>query len=140
MSAILSSSKPSATFGNNDQLLRLGLRLDAAVSGAFGLVLLAGGGLMAALLGMPAAFLWAVGGVCLAYAALLFLVQSRRTLSPATGWTFVIANSGWVAVSILLVVFEWLPLTPLGMGFTVLQAFVVGGLAYVQWLGLRRAG
>lgn len=102
-------------------------------------MLLAGGGLLSGPLGMPAPFLWAVAGVCLVYAAALLLVQSRPVVSAAAGWTFVIVNCVWVVASILLLIFQWLPLTTLGTGFVLLQAIVVGGLAYLQWLGARRA-
>lgn len=135
----IASSSNSSTFDSSDQVLRLGLRLDAGVSGAFGLVLLAGGGLLAGLLGTPATFLWAVGGVCLAYAAVLMLAQARLVISTAIGWTFFIANCVWVVASVLVVGFQWLPFTALGSGFTVLQACVVAGLAYLQWIGLQRA-
>ena len=139
MNTIVSSSNLSAAVGGSDQLFRRALRVDACVSGAFGVLLLASGGFVAGLLGMPSTFLWAIGGVCLAYAGVLLLVQTRPALSAATGSIFVLANSVWVVASLLLVVLRWLPLTPPGIGFVLLQAIVVGGLAYLQWLGVRRA-
>jgi len=121
-------------------LLRLGLSLDAWLSGGLGLVLLAGGGLLSDALGISATFLWAVGGICLAYAAVLWLLQMSPISSAAAGWSVVVANSILVAASLLLLVLGPLQLTSLGDAFVVLQAFAVGSLACLQLVGVRRAG
>jgi hypothetical protein len=139
VNAIVSSSTRPARNRSSDCLLRLGLSLDAWISGAFGLVLLAGGGLLNDALGMSATFLWAVGGVCLAYAGVLWLLQISPVSAAPAGWSVVVANSIWVTASLVLLVLGPLRLTPLGIGFVVLQALAVGSLTCVQLVGVRRA-
>lgn len=133
------NSNPSVTFGGDDRLLRLTVRLDAWLSGAFGVVLLATGGLVGGPLGIPPTALGAIGAVCLIYAGTLWLLQARPLIPAAAGWAVIGANCVWVAASVLLVLLGWLPLTPLGIGCALLQALAVCVLADMQWLAVRRA-
>jgi hypothetical protein len=121
-----------------DGLLRSGIRLDASVSGAFGFALLVSGGLLADMVGIPLRWLLAVGGVCLLYAASLWLLHTCARVSQCAGLAVIVANATWVAGSGLLVAFGWLPLTVLGVGFVLLQAIAVAGLTGLQVVGLRR--
>jgi hypothetical protein len=118
-------------------LLRFALRLDAAVSGVFGVVLVVAAPLASEALGISTTALLAVGLVCLAYAAALVRIQSRR-LGPGAGWLVVALNIGWAVASVLLVVGGWLPLTGIGTAAVLAQAIVVGVLAELQFTGVRR--
>jgi len=120
------------------RLLRFAFRLDAIVSAASGAVLLLLGPVLVDALGMPLALLWSVGLVCLAYAAALWLAQSRSRISTGTAWTVIGLNVAWAAASLALVVSSALALTVLGEAFIILQAIVVGGLAALQFAAVRR--
>ena len=124
-------------------LLRLALKLDAVVSGAAAGLILAGmaaaGPVVAEMVGMPAGLLWGLGGFFAAYAAGVWAVGARATISRTAAWTVVGLNLLWVVESVALVALGWLPLTSVGVALVVAQAVAVLALAELQWLGLRRA-
>jgi hypothetical protein len=122
--------------GQRGELLRLAIRLDAWISGAFGIALLVGGGPLMDALGAPSTFLWAVGGVCLVYAGVLFVLQTRGSIARRAAWTVVVANTVWVILSLLLLS-SWLPLTPLGVALVLAHAGVAA-LADLQLVALVR--
>jgi hypothetical protein len=124
--------------GQRGELLRLAIRLDAWISGAFGIALLVGGGPFMDALGAPSTFLWAVGGVCLVYAGALFVLQTRGSIARRAAWTVVVANTVWVILSLLLLVSSWLPVTPLGVALLLAQAAGVAALADLQLVALVR--
>lgn len=74
-------------------LLWFALRLDAAVSSVFGVVLVVAVPLASEALGISTTALLAVGLVCLAYAAALVRIQSRP-LGPGAGWLVVADRHG----------------------------------------------
>src|SRR5262245_51812969 len=135
MNTIISSSQ-TGTLGARGGLLRLAVRLDAWVSGVFGVVLLVGASALYDLLGTPSMFLLAVGGVCVLYAGALWVLQSRPPVSAGAGLVVVATNAAWVAASVLLVLFGWLPLTQLGAALVLLQAVAVATLADLQLVAL----
>lgn len=121
------------------RLLRRGLLADGLVSGAMGLLLLAAGGALAGLLGLPQALLQGAGLVLLPFAALV-LWLGRATQPNATAVKAVIAiNGAWVAGSALLLVTGWVAPTGLGIAFVIAQAAAVAGFAELQYVGWRRA-
>jgi hypothetical protein len=121
------------------RLLRLTLLVDGLVSGAMGLLLLAGGGLLADLLGLPETLLRGAGVVLLPFAAWV-LWLGRTTQPNARGAIAVIAvNIAWVAASLLLLVAGWVTPTGLGIAFVIVQAAAVGLFAQLQHVGWRRA-
>jgi len=120
-------------------LLRLALAGDAIASGAMGLLMLAGGGVLAGLLGLPAGLLQAAGAILLPYAALVALL-ARRTEMPAWAvWTVIGVNLVWAADSLLLLASGWVAPSGLGIAFVTLQALAVAGFAALQWAGLARS-
>ncbi len=138
MATTISSSLP-AVRETREGLLRLAIRLDAAVSAIFGGALLAGRAPLDETLGVPSTMLIAVGGACLAYAAALAVLQSRTPIARRTGWTVVGANALWVLASVLLLLSGLLPLTPVGVALVGLQAVGVAGLAELQTVALLRS-
>jgi hypothetical protein len=115
-------------------LLRLSLRVDAVVSGVFGALLVLGGPVLVDVLGAPLGVLWAVGAVALLYAAWLWFA-----VPASQAWLVVGLNLVWAALSVLLVLLGWLPLSVFGTVFVLLQALVVAGLAEMQFVGYRAA-
>lgn len=120
--------------------LRNSLRLDAVVSGAFGLVALAAGGLLGKLTGLsPALVTWA-GVVAAAWSVALLVAASRPALPRLVLFDIVLANAAWVAASLFVVTFSPESPTALGYIFVVAQAGVVALLAVLQSAGLRLPG
>ncbi|WP_029032831.1 hypothetical protein [Salinarimonas rosea] len=119
--------------------LRFALRADALASGAMGAGLAVAAGPLSDLLGLPAPFLRIVGAVCLAWAAVLWLLAARARIRTALGWAVAILNAVWVADSLLLLASGWVAPTALGVAFVMLQAVAVAAFALAQGLGVRGA-
>jgi hypothetical protein len=128
-----------ATARDGGRLLRFALRLDAAGSGALGLLGLAAATPLAGLLGAPAAGIRGTGAVLVAYAVALLVLAARPTIPRAGAWTVVVANVVWVLSSVGAAVAGRGELTALGVGVVLAQAAAVLVFADLQWLGLRRA-
>jgi hypothetical protein len=126
------------THDRSSTFLRRALMLDAVASGAAGLLMIAGAGLLEGLLGLPAALLRGAGLVLVPYVAFVIWAGTRETVSrPAVG-TIVAANALWAAASALLLVSGWVAPTALGYAFVIGQAVVVALLGELQYVGLRR--
>jgi hypothetical protein len=142
MTAQQANNSTSALDGgalDRDRPLRLALRLDAAASGALGVLLAAGGALLDDLLGIPAGVLVPVGGFLILYAAGLWLVGSRSPVSRPAVWVVAIGNLGWVAASVVAAAAGWWSPTAAGTAFVLVQAAAVVVFAELQLSGLRRA-
>ena len=122
-----------------DGLLRLSLKLDAAASGALGILTLVAGTVLDGLLGTPLALLVPVGLFLVAFAAFVWVVGTRPRINGTAAWSVVAVNLFWVLASIALVAAGPLPLTILGVAFVLAQAMAVFLFADLQFLGLRRA-
>jgi hypothetical protein len=126
------------THDRSSTFLRRALMLDAVASGAAGLLMIAGAGLLEGLLGLPAALLRGAGLVLVPYVAFVIWAGTRETVSrPAVG-TIIAANALWAAASALLLVSGWVAPTALGYAFVIGQAVVVALLGELQYVGLRR--
>ena len=84
--------------------LRNVLLLDAAASGATGLLLIAGAGFLDGLLGLPVALLREAGLILLPYVAFVVWVATRETISRGAVRTIVAANVIWALASAGLLV------------------------------------
>jgi hypothetical protein len=120
-------------------LLRFALKFDAVASGMMGLLLLAGGSMLADLLGMPADLLVPLGLFLAAYAVSIWLIGTQRNINRTAAWAVVGLNLVWVIESVAVVIFGWFPLTALGVAFVLAQAVAVLVFADLQYLGLRRS-
>jgi len=117
--------------------LRLALRLDAAASGALGVVALAAAPAMSDLLGPGAGALRGIGAFLVAYAAGLVLLAGLRTIPRPAAWTVVVGNLVW-AVGTAVLAFAVHELTTTGTAVVLAQAVAVVAFAELQWVGLRR--
>lgn len=122
----------------SDGLLRLVLKLDAAATGAVGLLLLVAGPVLDRLLGTQPALLWPVGLFLVIYAAAIWIVATRRSVSRLAAWAAVVINLLWMVDSIVVVAAGWFSLTGLGTAFVLFQAAVVALFAAAQLYALRR--
>ncbi|MEJ1159344.1 hypothetical protein [Prosthecomicrobium sp. N25] len=123
-----------------DRLLKTALLLDAAASGATGLLLALGGGALAGWLGLPEALLREAGLVLLPFVAGLLWLARSRPIPRAGVWIVVGANLAWVAASLGLLAVPVLHPTALGIAFVLAQAAAVLGFAVVQAVALGRGG
>lgn len=122
---------------DHTRLLRLALQLDAVASGALGVLLLIAGPALDDLLRIPMAVLVPVGLLLVAYAALLWLIGSRRHLPRSASWAVVAGNLLWVATSVVVVAAGWWSPSAAGTALVLVQAAAVALFAGLQFLGLR---
>lgn len=115
------------------------LLADAVVSGAVGVLLTAGAGVLDDPFGLPVALMRVSGMILLPYAALVWML-SRRTAPPrAAVWAVIACNVLWAVDSGLLLLVGPIAPTSLGIAFIVVQAAVVALFAELQYFGQRRA-
>jgi hypothetical protein len=119
--------------------LRFALLADAAASGATGLMLIAGAGLLDGLLGLPVALMREAGLLLVPYVAFVAYVGTRETISRLAVQATIAINLLWVAASIGLLMSGYVAPTVLGYAFVIFQAVVVGVFAELQLIGLRRS-
>jgi hypothetical protein len=118
--------------------LRYALLADAVASGATGLMMIAGAGLLDGLLGLPSALMREAGLVLVPYVAFVAYVGTRETIARTAVQAIIAINVLWVAGSIGLLVSGFVAPTLLGYAFVIFQAIVVGVFAELQVMGLRR--
>jgi hypothetical protein len=118
--------------------LRNVLLLDAAASGATGLLLISGAGLLDGLLGLPVALMREAGLILVPYVAFVAWVGTRETITRGAVWAIVAANALWAIASVGLLVSGWVAPTALGYAFVIAQAVVVALLGELQYAGLKR--
>lgn len=128
-----------AAVRDGGRLLRFALRLDAAGSGALGLIGLVAAGQLADLLGMMAGALRGTGAFLVGYALALVLIAARSAIPRTAAWIVVIGNTAWVLGSIGAAVAGQDTFTALGVAVVLAQAAAVAVFADLQWIGLRRA-
>ena len=116
--------------------LRRVLMLDAIASGATGLLLAFGAGLLAPITGIDPAIAGPAGWFLIPYAA---LVASRPTQAAPLVWTVVAVNILWVVESVGVLALGYLSPNALGIAFVIAQAVVVGVFAELQIVGLKKA-
>ena len=117
--------------------LRTALRLDAASSGAMGLLLLLAAGALAPLFDLPVALLRGSGLVLLPFAIALAWLSARKQIPRGWAWAVIIANVLWTVDSLLLPAIDWFAPSALGTAFVVAQALAVALFAGLQYVGLR---
>lgn len=133
---------PMSTTTTTDRArpLRLALRLDAAASGALGVLGVAAAPALADLLGPPVPVLLGVGAFLVVFAAGLLVLATRPVPPPSAVRTVVLGNAAWVVASVVATVAAWDALTALGVAVVLAQAAAVAVFADLQRRGLRRVG
>ena len=123
---------------HRSSLVRRLLVADAVISGATGLLMLAGSGILEGLLGVPSSLLRYAGASLLPFAAAVAWLARRDELPAGGVWAVIIANALWAIDSIVLLFTGWIAPTTLGYTFVIFQAVVVAAFAELQYVGLRR--
>jgi hypothetical protein len=114
------------------RLVRGILELDAAVTGANGLVYLAAAGALDSPLGVPAGLLRSLGLFLIVFAAILWFLATRPHVSRAVVYGVAAGNVAWTLGSIVFVVADVYSPSTAGAVWIVLQAVVVAVFAGVQ--------
>jgi hypothetical protein len=133
----MSRIQPNAFRPNT--FLRYALLADAIASGATGLLLIAGAGLLEGFLNIPLALSREAGLVLIPYVAFVAYVGTRETIARGAVWAVIAANAIWALASVALLASGWIAPNLLGVIFIALQAAVVAVFGELQFVGLRRA-
>lgn len=120
-------------------LLRRVLVVDAIVSGASGIAMIALAGTLANLLQLPVELVSEAGVVLLPFAAFVGFVASRSEPARLAVCSIIALNVLWVVDSIALLFTGWVSPNALGYGFVIAQAAMVLLLADLEYLGYRRS-
>lgn len=118
--------------------VRQALALDAAASGALGLLRLVGAGLLEGWLGVPAAWLRAAAAVLGPWGLIVGWLASRPAPARGAVWAVIGLNIVWAIESVLILMTGWITATGLGVAFVLAQAAAVAVFAELQFLALRR--
>jgi hypothetical protein len=119
--------------------LRLFLALDAAVTGANGLIYLLAAGPVGRLLDLETGFLRGIGAFLTVY-GIVVAALAAKPLPPSAATKAVIeVNVLWAVASVAAVVFGWVDANTVGTVWIPLQALVVAGFAALQLGALRKA-
>jgi hypothetical protein len=124
---------------HHSSFVRRILVADAAISGATGVLMLAGGGFLEGLLGVPAGLLRYAGASLLPFAVAVGWLARRNEISRGGLWAVIAANALWALDSVGLLFTGWIAPSTLGYAFIIFQAIVVAGFAELQYVGLRKA-
>lgn len=117
--------------------LRRLLLVDAAISGATGVLMLAGAAVLQGMFDLPAALIRYSGLVLLPFAAMVLYFARTQRLSRGQVWAVILMNAVWVAGSLLVLVSGWIAPNALGTAFVLVQALAVAGLGELQYSALR---
>ena len=125
---------------NPSLFLRRAILGDAIFSGASAMLLTFGAGALAPLLNLPETLLLETGLFLIAYAILVGWLGTRQSMPKALVMIVIAGNAAWTIASIALLFSGAVTPNLLGEIFVAAQAIVVGALAELQYIGLRRSG
>ena len=113
------------------------LILDAASCLGMGAVLIAGGGTLAELFGLPIGLTRGAGLLLLPIGVFILWLGTRRQAHPALVWAVILGNVGWTMES-LITAFATPGISAVGSLFVAGQAAAVLMLAGLEYVGLQR--
>src|SRR5712671_3721590 len=128
------------TMINPSSFLSRALLADAVFSGVSAVGLTLGAGALAPFLSLPEALLRETGLFLIAYTALVGWLGTRQAMPKALVAIVIAGNAAWTIASIALLFSGAVTPNLLGEVFVAAQAIVVGALAELQYIGLRRSG
>lgn len=120
--------------------LKKTLVLDAVVTGAAALLMIAGSTLLGPFLGLPVALLFWAGIVLVPFVGLLIMLARRETASRTLLLDVVLINVAWVVASFGIMIAGAVEPNVLGVAFISAQALAVALFAALQASALKAAG
>ena len=120
--------------------LRRAIQADAIFSGISAVLLTFGAAQFAPLLDLPETLLRETGLFLIAYTALVGWLGTRQAMPKALVAIVIAGNAAWTLASIALLLSDAVTPNLLGEAAVAMQAIVVGALAELQYIGLRRSG
>ncbi|MGV0793341.1 hypothetical protein [Mycolicibacterium sp. XJ1819] len=124
---------------SDESLLRFALRADATVCAALGLLVAMAADPLSTLSGLTPTAEWIAGAALVGYGALLFVLAGLRVVHRV-GVGVLVTNVAFAVVVAVVLAADLLPLTEFGVAVTVGFTTATVGLAYLQYLGVRRLG
>ena len=121
-----------------NNLLRFALAADAVASGATGLLVLAGAGLLSPLLNIPAGHLTIAGLILVPFVAFVAYTATRPVISRLAAQAIVEMNLAWTIASFVWLFSGWIAPNALGIAFVAGQALAVLALGGLQYYALRQ--
>ena len=118
-------------------MLKKVLYLDAAMSGAAGVLMVAGSAVLAPLLEIPAGLLFWAGLALAPFVALLVFTARSAEISRLMLFDIVLVNALWVVASFAIMLAGFVQPNIFGIAFISIQALAVAGLTALQFAGLR---
>jgi hypothetical protein len=122
---------------STDSLLRFAIRADATVCAGLGLLVAFAADPLSRLSGLSAVSEWIAGAALVVYGVALY-VMAAVPFVRKIGIGIVVANVIFAIVVLAVLAAGVLPLTGAGVVMTIATAVATLGLAYVQYLGVRR--
>jgi hypothetical protein len=120
--------------------LKKTLVLDAAVTGAAALLMIAGAPLLGPFLNLPAGLLFWAGVALVPFVVMLLALTRRETASRMLLVDVVLINVAWVVASFGIMIAGAVEPNMLGVAFIAAQALTVALFAALQASALRAAG
>jgi hypothetical protein len=120
------------------RLIRRALSVNAWITAANGLAFLFAGHVLGPVFGLAPAVLWGLGAGFLAFAGHAAAVARKPVISRGEALYFVIADAGYVAASVVVLLGFPQVMTGRGRLFFAAAADVVAVLAVAEYAGLRR--
>ena len=119
--------------------LRRALQADAIFSGASAVALTLGAAPLAPWLNLPEALLRETGLFLIAYTLFVGWLGLRQSMAAAWAMLVNAGNAAWTLASVALLLSGMVAPNGLGVAAVLAQALVVGLLAELQYMGLRRS-
>lgn len=122
---------------SSDSLLRFAMRADATLCAALGLLLAMAADPLSRLSGLSATSEWLAGAALVVYGVALY-VMAAVPFVRRIGVGIVVANVVFAMAVVAIVTAGVLPLTGTGVAMMLATVAATLGLAYLQYLGVRR--
>jgi hypothetical protein len=133
MTAIVTRPLSSST----DALLRFALRVDATLTGLFGLAVAALADPLSSVTGLSPATEYLLGAAFVAYGLVVYSLAAVPNLRRV-GIGVSIANVVCTVATLVVVLADAAPLTEVGIAATLATGIYTAFFAYLQYLGVRR--
>jgi hypothetical protein len=122
---------------SSDSLLRFAMRVDATACAGLGLMLAFAADPVSQLSGLSATSEWLAGAALVVYGVALYVLAAVPFVRRV-GVGLVVANVVFATAVVAVVAAGVLPLTGIGVAMMLATVAATLGLAYVQYLGVRR--